>query len=234
MSTLTTHTTASRDSHSIGLCKFNTTRKAIEVSDGTSWLVYDYDQAIGYAGNSYGVSYDGTDDYHEVALDGTSTGGVLASSDTDIELTLSFWFNPSGGDIFGWQSTPAASTPTILFTPQSSAGTTYKIYYAGNYRHTFSSSEIVVGSWNHFMITRTASNNTWSIFCNGNSTPVDTYVQSGSLTSRVNMTNMYFSRAYYGYGQNVFDEIAFWNSDQSSNLSSISALLPHVHGSPQI
>lgn len=233
MSTLTTHTTASRDSHSIGLCKFNTTSKAIEVSDGNSWYIYDYDQFLGsYTGNSYAVSYDGTDDYHAVALDGTSTGGVLASSDTDIALTLSFWFKPSGGDIFGWQNTPAASTPTILFTPQNSSGTTYSIYYAGAYRHTFSSSEIVVGSWNHFMITRTASNNTWSIFCNGNSTPVDTFVQSGSLTNRANMTNMYFSRAYYGHGQNVFDEIAFWDSDQSSNLSTIYGSPTAGSGSP--
>jgi hypothetical protein len=83
-------------------------------------------------------------------------------------------------------------------------------------------------------MTRTASNNTWSIFCNGNSTPVDTYVQSGSLTNRANMTNMYFSRAYYGYGQNVFDQIAFWNSDQSSNLSSIYGSSTPGSGSPAV
>lgn len=232
MSTITTHTTASRDSHSIGLCKFNTTTKAIEVSDGTNWLIYDYDSLYNPAVNTFAVSYDGTDDYHTVALNGTSTGGVLASSDTDIELTLSFWFKPSGGDIFGWQNSATSSAPTILFTPQNPSGTTYKIYYAGAYHHTFSSSEIVVGSWNHFMMTRTASNNTWSIFCNGSSTPVDTYVQSGSLTNRGNMTNMYFSRAYYGYGQNVFDEIAFWNSDQSSNLSTIYGSSTAGSGSP--
>ena len=232
MSTLTTHTTASRDSHSIGLCKFNTTSKAIEVSDGSDWLIYDYDLLYNPQSNFFAVSYDGTDDYHQVALDGTSTGGVLASSDTDIALTLSFWFKPSGGDIFGWQNTPTSDSPTILFTPQNASGTTYSLYYAGAYRHTFSSSEVVVGSWNHFMITRTASTNTWSIFCNGNSTPVDTFVQTSSLSNRANMTNMYFSRAYYGHGQNVFDEIAFWNSDQSSNLSTIYGSSTPGSGSP--
>jgi hypothetical protein len=46
MSTLTTHTSATRatpSSSNIGLCKFNTTTKAIEVSDGTGWAVYDPD-----------------------------------------------------------------------------------------------------------------------------------------------------------------------------------------------
>ena len=48
MSTLTTHTTASRDSHSEGLCKFNNTNKAIEVSDGTDWLIYLPDILVDY------------------------------------------------------------------------------------------------------------------------------------------------------------------------------------------
>ena len=232
MSTLTTHTTASRDSHSIGLCKFNTTSKAVEVSDGNSWYIYNYDQIFQFLNNSYAVSYDGTDDYHTVALDGTSSGGVLASSDTDIELTVSFWFKPSGGDVFGWQNTPGSDSPTFLLTPQSSSGTTYTILLQGGYQHAFSSSEIVVDSWNHFMITRTSSNNTWSIFCNGNSTPVATHVQSGSLSNRANMTKMFFSRGYFGHGENVFDEIAFWNTDQSSNLSTIYGSSTPGSGSP--
>jgi|GEM_PF-2236488 len=182
--------------------------------------------------NTYAVSYDGFDDYHEVSLDGTSTGGVLASSDADIELTISFWFKPSGGNIFAWMNNPTSISPTIWLTPQNASGTNYKLFYDASYRHTFSSSEIVVGSWNHFMMTRTASNNTWSVFCNGNSTPVHTYVQSGTLSYRANMTGMYFSKGYYGLGQNVFDEIAFWNSDQSSNLSSIYGSSTAGSGSP--
>lgn len=43
MSTITTHTTGNRATPSLGLIKFNTTTKALEVSDGTGWSVYDYD-----------------------------------------------------------------------------------------------------------------------------------------------------------------------------------------------
>jgi len=82
MSTLTTHTTASRDSHSIGLCKFNTTSKAIEVSDGTNWLVYDYDN-IAYP-NAYSIDLDGAGDY----LDFGSTAVVNTSS----AFSISTWF----------------------------------------------------------------------------------------------------------------------------------------------
>ena len=225
MSTLNTTTSTTKPTlgaSDVGKSYFETDTDNILVWDGSAWQTYNSDgSVIPFTTNAYAVSYDGTDDYHQVLLNATSTGGVLASADADMELTLSFWFKPSGGDIFGWQNSPTASQPGILLTPQSASGTTYKLYYAGAYYHTFSSSEIVVGSWNHLMITRTASTNTWSVFCNGNATPVDTVVQSGSYTNRANMTTIYFSRAYYGHGQNVFDDIAFWNSDKSSNLSTI-------------
>jgi len=64
MSTLTTHTTASRDTPSTGLCKFNTTSKAIEVSDGSNWLVYQNDGILlPTVADNYSLLLDGTDDY---------------------------------------------------------------------------------------------------------------------------------------------------------------------------
>ena len=85
MSTLTTHTTASRDTPSIGLCKFNTTSKAIEVSDGTQWLIYDYDASV-YTpiSNTYSIDLDGAGDY----LDFGSTAVVNTSS----AFSISTWF----------------------------------------------------------------------------------------------------------------------------------------------
>jgi len=85
MSTLTTHTTANRDAHSIGLCKFNTTSKAIEVSDGTAWLAYDYDGLYQtYSSNSFSALFDGADDRIVVPQ----------SSDLNISgsMSISFWF----------------------------------------------------------------------------------------------------------------------------------------------
>ena len=89
MSTLTTHTTASRDSHSIGLCKFNITSKAIEVSDGTSWLVYDYDSAISNITSTRSLSFDGSNDYVSFAGDADlALSGASAA-------TLAGWVNVS-------------------------------------------------------------------------------------------------------------------------------------------
>lgn len=226
MSTLTTHTTASRDSHSIGLCKFNTTSKAIEVSDGTSWLLYDYDVSYNPGGNNYAVSYDGTDDYHEVSLSGTSTGGVLASSDTDVALTLSFWLYPQTTAVrnfLSWGNTAITSTP--FWTIQHD-----RAYIDGNYR--YFSTNLTQNVWNHVLVTRTASNNNWNVFLNGNSSAVVTYNDSGSIGNRSNALNLYAGVGYNTPSLCKIDEIAFWNSDQSSNLSSIYGSATAGSGSP--
>ena len=117
MSTLTTHTTSSRASHSIGLCKFNTTSKAIEVSDGSNWYIYDYNSTVApFISSTFAVAYDGVDDCHQLDLDGRSTGGILASNNTDIELTLSLWIYPqttATKSFFSWATTSASNIPYI-------------------------------------------------------------------------------------------------------------------------
>ena len=227
MSTLTTHTTASRDSHSTGLCKFNTTSKAIEVSDGTNWLVYDYDSVLlSYSTNALAVSYDGTDDYHQVALDGTSSGGILASSDTDVELTLSFWIyaqTTSALNILSWGNSPTTGTP--FFTLQHN-----RIYVDGGFQN-FSTS-LTQSAWNHVLVTRTASNNNWNVFLNGNSSAVLTYDDGGSIGLRSNANNLYLGIGYNSATQSKIDECAFWNSDQGSNLSTIYGSATPGSGSP--
>lgn len=216
MSTLTTHTTTNRDSHSIGLCKFNTTSKAIEVSDGTDWLVYDYDSLTIPVGSSvYSVSYDGTDDYHEVSLDGRSTGGILASSDSDVELTLSFWIYPQTTTppiYLSWGNTATASAP--FWTIQHN-----RIFVDGGFSNF--STNLTQNAWNHVLVTRTASNNNWNVFLNGNSSAVTTYNDSGSLTNRANAINFYVGIGYNSSTVCKVDELAFWNSDKSSSLSTI-------------
>lgn len=216
MSTLTTHTTTSRDSHSEGLCKFNTTSKAIEVSDGTNWLVYDYDsEAIPVGSSVYSVSYDGTDDYHVVALDGSSSGGILASSDSDVELTLSFWIYPqttSAKNFLSWGNTPTTATP--FWTIQHD-----RVFADGGFRSF--STNLTQNAWNHVLVTRTASNNNWNVFLNGNSSAVVTYNDSGSLGLRSNAINFYVGIGYNTATQCKIDELAFWNSDKSSSLSTI-------------
>ena len=89
MSTLTTHTTASRDSHSIGLCKFNTTTKDIEVSDGTSWVVYAKDSVYStFTSNSYSGLFDGSGDFISVP--------TISALNAPTGFSTSCWFRPQG------------------------------------------------------------------------------------------------------------------------------------------
>ncbi len=46
--------------------------------------------------SNYSLTLDGANDYVIADLDGTSTGGILASSDSDVEVTISFWFYMNG------------------------------------------------------------------------------------------------------------------------------------------
>jgi hypothetical protein len=85
MSTLTTHTTASRASHSIGLCKFNTTSKAIEVSDGSNWQIYNSDGVSTTLGAStHSLLVDGTDDRMEC--------GDVSKLNSVTAFSVSAWF----------------------------------------------------------------------------------------------------------------------------------------------
>ncbi len=89
MSTLTTHTTASRDSHSIGLCKFNTTSKAIEVSDGSAWVVYEKDAVYStFTSNSYSGQFDGSGDF--------ISAPTISELNAPSAFSTSCWFRPQG------------------------------------------------------------------------------------------------------------------------------------------
>ena len=215
MSTLTTHTTANRDAHSVGLCKFNTTSNTIEVSDGTTWVIYDYDSTVvPFISSTFAVSYDGTDDYHQLDLDGTSTGGILAANNTDIELTLSAWIYPqttSTKSFMSWAPTSVSNSPYMYLQHN-------RIYLYGNRNF---STNMTQNAWNHVMITRTASTDEWKVFLNGNSTPVVTYDDGGSLGARSSATKMFFGSGLGGLGVCKIDEVAFWNSDKSGDLANI-------------
>jgi hypothetical protein len=90
MSTLNNYTTATRPSHSIGLCIFNTDSKAIEVSDGTAWNIYNYDDTTAFL-NRYKLNFDGNGDYAD-------TGYIVSSSAT--AMSISAWMSStsySGG-----------------------------------------------------------------------------------------------------------------------------------------
>ena len=160
--------------------------------------------------NTYSLAFDGVDDYVKASLDGTSTGGILPASDSDIELTISFWFYMDGSQslkgIFQWGNSLIDTTPTLLVNTD---GASIRTFVDGSYRHT---SGITMNAWHHYAITRTASTNTWQGYIDGVS--AFTANDGGTLNDRASAIDFYFGVGYNGYLNGKIDEAAFWNSVQ--------------------
>lgn len=215
MSTLTTHTTTSRDSHSIGLCKFNTTSKAIEVSDGTDWLIYDYD-AIAYStlSNTYSADLDGADDYLDL---GSSTYFTTSSP---LSLTA-------------WVRLDSTTNYPVLWSLKTSGSTGWKMGFSSDSSYTpmylgsnsgFSNLKgggsslltDIVSSFQHIVLTyngngtTTASN--WKLYINGTE---KTLVSSGAIGATSNTTS-YIGRDSSGnYLNGRVDEAAIYDIELS-------------------
>lgn len=193
MSTLTTHTTASRDSHSIGLCKFNTTTKAIEVSDGTNWLAYDYDSIVGF--NDYSMSFDGSNDKLVLGSRITVSGSK----------TLSFWakFNSFNATTQECLFSSASSSYNYWFLT-SSSGSTPAVY--------LSNGQAMSGftGWN--------TSDWFHVALVGDGTNLTAYVDGGNATTGLTDYNFDFdwfgastrSSGLFFYG-GLLDEVAVWD-----------------------
>lgn len=98
MSVLTSYaSTVARDSaapaaSNTGLCIFRTDTKAIEVSDGTSYLAYNYDSTSKF--NNFTANLDGTNDYLSVP---SSTAFDFGTG----EFSITFWMRITSRDAFG-------------------------------------------------------------------------------------------------------------------------------------
>ena len=170
--------------------------------------------------NTKSIELDGVDDYVISSIDGTSSGGVLASADSDVVTTLSFWFKvpsfpSSQKGIFQWANAFNDGTPFLLLNVIASGN--IKFYVDGNFRLTQS---ISTGVWYNFVTTRTASNNTWTFYLNGSS--VGTYDDGGTITNRASASSIYLGNGYNGYFNGLIDEFALWNVELSaSDVTSI-------------
>jgi len=211
MSTLTTHTTASRDSHSIGLCKFNTTSNAIEVSDGTNWLVYDYDSAsIPSVTNSHSLSLDGTDDHAE----------VTGSSEIQISypLTISAWIYPTANastnnlrTIISWGS--AAVGQGRFFGLNGTSNNLEFGSYGGN---TTSSTALSLNTWYH--VAATVTTGTTKLYINGSLDTTGSNTLNSFTYGKTHVGELYYSQttAARHFAGNI-DELALFNSVLSAN-----------------
>jgi hypothetical protein len=168
--------------------------------------------------NTKSVVFDGVDDYVIASLDGTSSGGVLASADGDINLTISMWFKASttGAQqgFLQWANGLTDGTPFLIIQQLT---TNVRLFVNGNYQV---STVINIGTWYNIIITRTSSSNIWTVYLDGSS--VGTYDDGGtSLSNRASATDIYLANGWAGYVEGNIDEVAIWNTDETANVSAI-------------
>ena len=166
---------------------------------------------LGTVDNLYSMEFDGVDDYMITALDGTSTGGILAASDSDVAVSISFWFkvnNTSSAEgIWQWANQLTDTSPMILFRTASGPDRV-RFYIDGAYQ---TLQAINLSQWYHVVLTRTASDNTWRGYLNGNSTPWFTKDDGGTIGARSSATNIYFGNGFNGYAPCSIDEFAVFD-----------------------
>lgn len=180
--------------------------------------------------NDYSLSLDGTDDYARL------TGMTLSGA-----FTASFWFNPlshamANGDLFmtkGYDSTNVSvvTTETDWKLDYNAGGFRYSVFdrtqaWATKIEatHTFSFS---ANTWHHIMITYDGGTSTsgMGLFVDGVSKTLTSVTQNPSFTGNnsTSGTAVNVGRSPFGLSPltGLVDEVAFWETDQSANISSI-------------
>ena len=232
MSTLTTHTTASRDSHSTGLCKFNTTSKAIEVSDGTNWLVHDYDFiTLGGLTNDNSFEFGGTDEY--------MTTSAVTSSAT--EGTVALWVktvsSSTNNHLVSWSQ--AGQSQQYMNVRINTSGKPEVYYHVGSANNvTNGGTDVNDNVWNHIALVSDGS--AYSLYVNGVAETLTTSSGSNNgawvnTISSVDNTTIGASRrtAIKGASEALIDEVAIWDSAlTSSQISQVynGGLPPNLNG----
>jgi hypothetical protein len=147
MSTLNNYTTATRPAHAIGLCIFNTDTKAIEVSDGTNWSIYDYDSStVASVTNNLSAVFDG-------ATDKLGCGNSTSLMPTG-GLTISCWVKLANSSVFS----TLVQRQTVSSNGYSVVLNNGSFTFYGTGAHTFGSGFTSTTDWYHVCVTHDNSN----------------------------------------------------------------------------
>jgi len=218
MSTITPTTSSTRPTGVQGRIAFETDTKNIIVYDGANWRAYASDGTSGWSGsNTYSLNFDGTDD----RLDASSVVTPSATS----------------GTISAWIKTTSTAYQAIVSTADTSGNGTWgwMAVYNNKLRITFresfgtvkiadGSTTINDGSWHH--VVAVSSGTAYSLYVDGSAETLTNSNNDGtwfgdltSLTS-TNIGSHVRTSASNFFSGNI-DEVAVWDSDQSSNISTI-------------
>jgi hypothetical protein len=220
MSTIQAYTTATRPSAvgNTGLTIFNTTDKAINVSDGSNWYFYNYDDTTGFT-NRYNLTFDGSGDY--------ATTGYYQGSST--AFSYSFWTKSSNTtSSMAWLATSPTSGNGGGFRVITPSGT--KAFYVlvadgssqylnNNVGGTNATLAIRDGNWHHvvFSINGTAI----KIWIDGGSGGSPNHTDTSTVSYVGNSTTpLYFGKngannSYYLNGN--LDEVAVFEYELSAS-----------------
>jgi hypothetical protein len=217
--TIPTTTSSTRPgSPSAGDAYFETDTKNYIIYDGAIWRAYESDGGSGWSGsNTYSLNFDGTDD----------------------RLDASFVVTPSAssGTISAWIKTTSTAYQAIVSTADTSGVVTWgwMAVFNNKLRITFresggtiktadGSTTINDGSWHH--VVAVSSGTAYSLYVDGSAETLTNSNNDGtwfgdltSLTS-TNIGSHVRSSAGNFFAGNI-DEVAVWDSDQSSNISTI-------------
>ena len=168
--------------------------------------------------SSHSFEFDGVNDYIIAPLDGTTTGGILAAADTDVNLTISLWFKLSTSvatqGILSWAASLNNGTPLIIIQQNS---LDIRVYVDSTYQ---TATTIVLDTWYNIVVIRDSTTNIWTGYINGVS--FFTYDDSGSFSGRVGATDIYLGNGYNGYIAGNIDGVSVWDEALTSgNVTSI-------------
>lgn len=162
--------------------------------------------------NNFAMEFDAlSSQYISAPLDANT--GSFSASDEDLELGISLWFKQTSTSsnigIFQWANAPNSGAPTILLQQSTTPTGAVRVYVDGQYQA--KTGTIAVDTWNHVVLTRTASDNTWRGYLNGDTTPWFTKDDGGTIQHRSFGTSVWLGTGYNGYFAGDIDEVAIWS-----------------------
>lgn len=223
MSTLRTTTAANLTSlgatSNTGDAYFETDNKKIVVWDGSAWTAYNNDGVSAPYANAYSVDFDGSNDLAEASpnIAHSSVSAYTISSFVNFD---SFGNHRGAYSIVGGTSRTDFTYNVIC---RVNSATSIEIYHRGasNYSaFAVPSVSLSTGTWYHFLQVWTGSH-------------IKFYIDGvEKLNTSSGSTTTYGGRSGYdirftlgfgssGYGDLKLDEFAWWDSDQSANISDI-------------
>jgi hypothetical protein len=206
MSTLKTTTYANlatlQETAAAGDTYYETDNNRIVTWNGTNWTYYNNDGVAnlsGFNGNSYSMSFDGVSDFC------TFTETTFSSSTA---RTFSFWykFSATTSKTFGFIG---GTSHYIGVNPSNS----YIYVWDGSLSSYILGSSPGTTNWHNLIVVDTTS--AINIWLDGTS------LGTATGGSRGNLTFKYIARKNNDYYPGLLDEVAVWDSDESSNVSTI-------------